>query len=267
MPGDSILPLEGMLEALRRLEGYAEVGVREGFPLEGALMDAVLRRVDLLSAHANSVSEALVEEHPGLPWRRLRALRDVVKAYGGGDPSLAWSFVRNHVPGLRRGVEELVEEVRKDAAPGDPNHREPSAFPGGTVVLHPGRVAVVQLDVRAPLPVWCHAIGGGEGDGSPPPPLRALLQTPSQWTFYGPEEEVPEGIPAQRGFRLLEVSGPPSFEAVGVIAGLAAPLARAGIPFLSLSTFGTELILVGEGRLEEACAALRRGGCRLQGED
>jgi uncharacterized protein len=267
MPGDSILPLEGMLEALRRLERYAEVGVREGFPQEGALTDAVLRRVDLLSAHANSVSEGLVEEHPGLPWRRLRALRDVVKAYGGGDPDLAWTFVRNHVPGLRRGVEELVEEVRRADSGSSHPAAGPQLFAGRVLVVHPGRVAVVQLEATAPLPGWAAAAGGAVASSSPPSPLRALIRTPSEWTFYGPEEEVPEVVSARRGLRMMELLGPLPSDTVGVMAGLAAPLARAGIPLLTLSTFGTDLILVGEDRLDEACATLGRAGYRLPGAD
>jgi hypothetical protein len=168
---------------------------------------------------------------------------------------------------LRRGVEELVEEVRRAGSGSSHAAAGPQLFPGRVLVVHPGRVAVVQLDVAAPLPAWT-AASGGEVDGpAPPSPLRALIRTPSEWTFYGPEEEVPAGIAGRRGLRMMELLGPLPSDTVGVMAGLAAPLARAGIPLLTLSTFGTDLILVGEDRLDEACATLGRAGYRLPGAD
>lgn len=249
-----------MLEALRRLEGYAEVGAREGFPREGALMDAILRRVDLLSTHAHGVSEAFMARNPGLPWRRLRALRDVIRAYGGGDPELAWAFVRNHVPGLRRGVEELLEAVRSaDLDP--PAAGEAPELPGRTLRVHPGRVAVVKLDPEGPLPPWWPGASPG---GGWPGPLTAQLRTPSEWTAYLPEDRIPPEVPAERGFRVLELEGPLPFDMVGVLAGMTGALARAGIPLMGLSTWGSDLVLVREDRLEEARGVFRGAGYRVR---
>lgn len=234
MPGDSILPIEGMLEALRRLEGYAEVGAREGYPRDGALMDAILRRVDLLSTYAHAVSEGFVAENPDLPWRRLRALRDVIRAYGGGDPELAWAFVRNLVPGLRRGVEELLEAARLTEGPQPAAAGEPQG--GGRILrVHPGRVAVAKLDPAAPPPPWWPGVSAGNGWQAP---LTAEIRTPSEWTVYVPGERLPDDAPAQRGFRVLELEGPLAFDMVGVLASLAGALARSGIPLMALSTWG-----------------------------
>lgn len=260
MPQDSILPIEGMLEALRRLEGYAEVGAREGYPREGALMDAILRRVDLLSTHAHAVSEAFVAGNAGLPWRRLRALRDVIRSYGGGDPELAWTFVRNHVPELRRGVEELLEAARGAALepPATPERPEPV---GRTLRILPGRVAVVELDPAGPTPPWWppHTPGARW-----PGPLTAELRTATGWSAYLPEERLPPEVTAERGFRVLELEGPLPFDAVGVLAGITGALARGGIPLMGLSTWGTDLVLVREDRLEEARGVLRGAGYRVR---
>lgn len=274
MPGDSILPIEGMLEALRRLEGYAEVGAREGYPTEGALMDAILRRVDLLSTHAHAVSEDFVAGNTDLPWRRLRALRDVIRAYGGGDPELAWAFVRNHVPGLRRGVEELLEAAREAEDEGETRGERPTG-PGrrvpvgpartpaghGTFLVHRKQMAVVAMDPAAPLPGWWVGVSDTAGGEAP---LTALIRTPSEWTAYLPEERLPADVSAERGFRVLELQGPLPFDAVGVLSRITASLARAGVPLMALSTFGTDLILVRGDRLEAARDALRGAGYQVR---
>ena len=229
-------------------------------------MDAILRRVDLLSTHANAVSEGFMARNTDLPWRRLRALRDVIRAYGGGDPELAWAFVRNHVPGLRRGVEELLEAARDAGAEG-PAGGERVDGPGripeghGTFLVHRKPVAVVAMDPVAPLPAWWVAVSGRTGGEAP---LSALIRTPSEWTAYVPDEHLPADIPAERGFRVLELQGPLPFEAVGVLARITAALARAGVPILALSTSGTDLILVRGNRLEAARESLRGAGYQVK---
>jgi hypothetical protein len=47
---------------------------------------------------------------------------------------------------------------------------------------------------------------------------------------------------------------------VGVLAGLTAPLARAGISLFAVSTFDTDYLLVRDVKLHEALAALRAAG-------
>ena len=73
----------------------------------------------------------------------------------------------------------------------------------------------------------------------------------------------------ERGWRALCVVGPLDFNAVGVLARLTAPLARAGISILALATSDTDDLLVREPDLACALAALRadchRVGDRRQG--
>jgi hypothetical protein len=56
------------------------------------------------------------------------------------------------------------------------------------------------------------------------------------------------------------VPGPIPFETTGVLAGIAAPLAAAGISIFALGTFDTDYILVKEELYEGAIAALSAGG-------
>ena len=61
-------------------------------------------------------------------------------------------------------------------------------------------------------------------------------------------------------WRALKVAGPLDFSQTGVIAALAVPLAEAKIPIFVLSTFDTDYILVKEGCIVEAIAALQAVG-------
>jgi hypothetical protein len=71
---------------------------------------------------------------------------------------------------------------------------------------------------------------------------------------------APEGPHIERGWRALTVAGPLDFALVGVMAGLTAPLARAGVGVFVLSTFETDHLLVRLADLEMAVDALTAAG-------
>ena len=74
------------------------------------------------------------------------------------------------------------------------------------------------------------------------------------------EGRVPPGIRAETGFRVLKLVGPIDFSEVGVIAGIAGPLAAARISLSPIATFDTDYILVREPDLARAIGVLRAAG-------
>ena len=105
--------------------------------------------------------------------------------------------------------------------------------------------------------------------GSAPPEwaggeLCSITSTPDELSVVCPEAAVPEGVRRQGGWRCLRVRGPLAFEETGVLAALAAPLARAAVPLFALSTFDTDYLLVPGDELEKALNALGAAGHRLQ---
>jgi hypothetical protein len=65
---------------------------------------------------------------------------------------------------------------------------------------------------------------------------------------------------AEAGWRVLKVHGPFALSEIGVLAALAAPLARAKISLFAVSTFDTDYLLVSDKKLDAATAALRAAG-------
>ena len=79
------------------------------------------------------------------------------------------------------------------------------------------------------------------------------------------EGRVPSRVRREDGFRCVEVEGPFEFDAVGVLASLAAPLARARIPILAVSTFDTDYLFVKQVHLDRAIDALTTAGHVVSG--
>src|SRR5262245_58107050 len=107
------------------------------------------------------------------------------------------------------------------------------------------RLAVCRLDRDEPIPGWA-----ARGD------FFSITRTADELSVVCPEESVPEGGRAGKGWRALRVAGVMGFSAVGVMASLSVPLAGSGISVFAVSTFDTDYLLVKEHDLGRAVEAL-----------
>ena len=119
--------------------------------------------------------------------------------------------------------------------------------------LLPQRFAIARLDPRDVVPAWAQA-------GA----LLSLTRTPTELSIVCEADLVPSEVHAERGYRALRVLGPLAFSEIGVLASLAAPLARAGISIFVLSTYDTDYLLLREQELETALACVSAAGHRVQ---
>jgi hypothetical protein len=133
----------------------------------------------------------------------------------------------------------------------------PASGDGLALRVLPGALAIARLDSERPLPGWAAAVSG---------PLWAAVRTDGELSIVCAQDAVPADVRAQRGRRALEAAGPLDLALTGVLAELTVPLAAAGVPIFAVSTYDTDYVLVGEDRLADALAALRRAGHRVDGE-
>ncbi|WP_221030824.1 ACT domain-containing protein [Actomonas aquatica] len=113
----------------------------------------------------------------------------------------------------------------------------------------PGDFAVCRLDPSEPEPDWARAPG-----------YSNITRTQDELSIVCAAENVPAGIRMERGWRVLKVVGPFAFDAVGILVRFVSPLAKAGIPILSMATFDTDYVLVRQDALAKAEQALALAG-------
>jgi hypothetical protein len=111
------------------------------------------------------------------------------------------------------------------------------------------RLAVCRLEPRAEIPPWAMSA-----------PFFCVARTPDELSVVCPEEHVPAGITCEHGWRAIKLEGPFGFELTGVLASVAAPLARCEVGILAIATYNTDYVLVKEEQLDPAIAALRERG-------
>lgn len=113
----------------------------------------------------------------------------------------------------------------------------------------PESLAICRLDPQTPCPEWANA-------GS----LTSITRTTEELSILCPQENVPEGVMADRDWRALKIQGPLDFALVGVLSELAGLLASAKVSIFAISTFETDYILVKADKLRRAIEALRIAG-------
>lgn len=121
-----------------------------------------------------------------------------------------------------------------------------------TLTLLPETLAICRLPPEVPTPAWA---SGGD--------FFSITRTRDELSVVAPEGRVPAAVRREGSFRALKVEGPIPFSAVGILAALLDPLARAGISVLALSTFDTDYLLVKQSDLDRVVAELRATGHRV----
>lgn len=118
-----------------------------------------------------------------------------------------------------------------------------------TLLVRPWQLAVCRFPADSALPAWVlHA----EAE------FFSITRTPAELSVVCAEDDLPPSASehVERGWRALELVGPIPFSTTGIISGLTAPLAAAGIGVFVISTYDTDYLLVKAANFARACGVL-----------
>lgn len=113
----------------------------------------------------------------------------------------------------------------------------------------PETLTICRLEPDAALPAWATAAS-----------FWSATRTQDELSLVVTKESVLAGVRAEGTWRALKIAGPIPLSAIGILASVAEPLARAGINLFAISTFDTDYVLVLADRLEDARLALSAAG-------
>ena len=118
-----------------------------------------------------------------------------------------------------------------------------------TLTVFPDRYAICRLGPSEPIPAWANADH-----------FVSVSRTRDELSIVCPEANVPQGVTAARGWRVLKCEGPLDYALTGIMASLAEPLADAGVPIFPIATHDTDYVLIKEPQLDAAVHALTSYG-------
>jgi uncharacterized protein with HEPN domain len=112
-----VVYLRHSADAAEKIEAYASVG-QGRFLAESHWQDAVIRQLEIIGEATKRLSEAIRDQSPDVPWRRIAGMRDVLSHdYFRVDLSAVGEVTQKEVPFLARRVKELIIEA--EIKPGD----------------------------------------------------------------------------------------------------------------------------------------------------
>ena len=103
--------LRHIAECVRRVEDNVTGGKVE-FLASHTVQDATLRNLQTMSEASQRLSDVAKLAQPEVEWAKISAFRNIlVHNYLGIDLELIWKVIENDLPGLKRAVEEMLQNI------------------------------------------------------------------------------------------------------------------------------------------------------------
>jgi len=102
------LYVDDMRQACRKVLRYTQGLDLEGLRRDEKAYDAVVRNLEVIGEAAKHIPQAVRAQMPGIEWRKIAGLRDVLAhAYFGIDDAVLWDLIQEKVPPLLDALEQI----------------------------------------------------------------------------------------------------------------------------------------------------------------
>ncbi|CAF1060403.1 unnamed protein product [Didymodactylos carnosus] len=117
------------------------------------------------------------------------------------------------------------------------------------LVILPDQFSICRLSTTDIVPEWAYT-------GS----FVSITRTADELSIVTKQENVPNGIQQESGWKCFKIQGPLAFSMSGVLSSLLEPLAVEKVSIFAISTYDTDYLLVKQTSLQLAVEILRRNG-------
>lgn len=108
MSRDYRIYLSDIQTACRKILSYVQGLDRRAFFADGKTVDAVVRNLEIIGEAVKQVPQDIRKTAPGIPWRRIAGLRDIlIHHYFGVDEAVLWDIVSTQMAPLLDQVTEM----------------------------------------------------------------------------------------------------------------------------------------------------------------
>ena len=99
-----------ILAAVDAVAAYTDGMTYEDFVRDARTRDAVVRNLMTMGESVRWIPDVILDEHPQVPWRLMRGVRNVVvHEYFGIDDAILWQTVQGDLPPLAPLLEAVLE--------------------------------------------------------------------------------------------------------------------------------------------------------------
>lgn len=112
MSRDPKVYLHDILECCEKVARYAQGMKWDSLREDEMRYDAILRNLLVIGEAAKNVPDEVREDIPGVDWRGVAGLRDVlIHAYFRIDDDTMWTVVQEHLPALHDSVRVYLDRA------------------------------------------------------------------------------------------------------------------------------------------------------------
>ena len=105
--------IQDILECISRIDSYTTGMTYPAFRDNQLVIDAVVRNLEVIGEAANHVPAEVQLRFPDLPWAEMRGIRNLlIHEYFGVSVEIVWKTVRENLPSIVPGLQELLTENR-----------------------------------------------------------------------------------------------------------------------------------------------------------
>ena len=120
-----------LADSTRAVRDYLDGVSRQRWDEDRVLRDAVLYRLLLMGEIASALPDSLRERYPKVPWRNIRAFRNLaIHRYFGIDWAVVWQIAQEEVPVLEQQAMDIMRaefpELAKSYEPGTAPGTDPA---------------------------------------------------------------------------------------------------------------------------------------------
>lgn len=114
MKKDPNIFLQHILESIEHIEEYSEGKNKKLFKQDSLLQDAIIRRLEIIGEAVKHLPKTFSKKYSSVPWSEIAGTRDkLIHHYFGVDLDLTYDVVKNHLPSLKKQIEDILEELSK----------------------------------------------------------------------------------------------------------------------------------------------------------
>jgi len=101
--------LSDIAKAIDEVEEFTKGMSFDVFASDRKTVNAVIRSLEVLGEATKHIPAAVRKKHPGIPWKNMAAMRDVlIHNYMGVDLKTVWKVAKERLPELKPLLEKLL---------------------------------------------------------------------------------------------------------------------------------------------------------------
>jgi len=103
-----------ILNSCESIERFIRYKTKNDFYNDEMMQEAVIRKIEIIGEASNRISEDLKNRFPDLPWKKMKAMRNImIHMYDELELEIVWDTANNDISRLRNRLKEIIPLIEE----------------------------------------------------------------------------------------------------------------------------------------------------------